>query len=467
MAGISGANVNDRDITGSIDKIKSVLSNNDAVTRLEKFKVELKTAREETLTEINTHERERIALIRQQYADMRKSVNSVFRESIENVNRMIKDYQSQVDTLKTAIDVASGVFQTNGENGTSKPFAKGLLRDKLDCFTKMKVEIENMSYQLKKVQYDAGHFDQSQVVGVCKKHNLSCTGSEHCACVSCDIGGDGTPLGSANAEPPESDGREIEEVVLKLPLRIRHTFSVTPRGDIIYIDGNMVLVCSPGLLQSMRTEIKPPYWCTKWCPVFVYCSRDEVLVVNYNNKNDKGGVYLYDRDYRFVMMISCELPCEAAITHGGNVAVHYHNQLVMFDRNNTTTNNVQSGRVSDMTYNSISGDVILVTFQCGVEAYASNLKRRWVYEHRDGGRGRLVNPRGVAVDSNGRVLVTDRNSASVLVLSKDGAFIKLVHFKDPRFRRSCVISVDENDQLFILPETLGKTEIVRLENGLM
>ena len=183
----------------------------------------------------------------------------------------------------------------------------------------------------------------------------------------------------------------------------------------------------------------------KWSPhgVNAYDGGEQPLVIVTNRCSlaDGGGVYVYTADGRFTgKTIRVDYPRDAAALDDHRVAVLMRDERTR--RGRVDVYDIETGDVVISTHNTTNqGDVItgywtgyisvspvtqeiIVTHDGGVTALSpADLTPRWVYHCREDGAGQLHQPLVVCVDQAGRVMVDDRGTSRLVVLSEVGEYV--------------------------------------------
>ena len=231
-----------------------------------------------------------------------------------------------------------------------------------------------------------------------------------------------------------------------------------PTGELVVGGHHSEAIIYDADHKEKLTLMKPPN-VTKWNPLHVSSMDDGILVSNNARSGDGGGVMRYTHDGAFSRKV-CENDFPRGVTRWrGRVVVISANdergyvdvyddkdgQLVRKDRKEDQA----LPQAEYVTVNPINDDLI-VAYKSGVVALREDLEHRWDFPGESTRHGQLTWVAGVSVCQDGHVLINDRESGRVLVLSPDGQFVR--EYKMPSQDKYSLqgLCVDENNNVHVI-----------------
>ena len=210
-------------------------------------------------------------------------------------------------------------------------------------------------------------------------------------------------------------------------------------GDIIAAHGYRVRVYDQAG-EYMRDFTRPDgirEWSQFRVNAYSDGERAVVVVTNQCSQDDGGGAYVFAEDGRYTgERVRVDRPRNAAALDDRHIAVLRYGDVErcgMLEVYDVKTNKLISSVVCGTNhpfyssyYISVSPVTreVIVSHPGGVTAFSSaDLAPLWEYGLREDGAGQLRLPWGVCVDQAGRVLVSDRGTRRVVVLSEVGEYV--------------------------------------------
>ena len=235
--------------------------------------------------------------------------------------------------------------------------------------------------------------------------------------------------------------------------------SCTPAGELVVGRFFSDAIIYDADHKEKLTLMKPPN-VTKWFPMYVSSMDDGILVSNHERSGD-GGVMRYTHDGAFSHKV-CEYTFPRGVTRWrGRIIVidadYEAGYVAVYDDKDGQLETEFKERKKDyalpnaeyVTVNPKNQDLI-VAYGGGVAALREDLEHRWDFPGESTRHGQLTQVRGVSVSRDGHVLINDRDTGRVLVLSADGEFVR--EYRMPHQDKYDLegVCVDENSNIHVI-----------------
>ena len=371
------------------------------------------------------------------FDSMEENVAVISDESRKIINMNVDSLKIDISSLENSNQMGKAIhsYGRNAEKVESSKRLLAIIKSQEEStidMNKLKQSLNVMKFHVKKLEMKEDSF------GVCEKlHLFPELRAEDCH-----------PQKKMVA-PSVKKIRNQPEVITRI--NTEGVFSLTTishREEDCFIAGHSDRVTVYNKDTRKLYDFSRPPLIKKWSPhgVNAYDGGEQPLVIVTNRCSlaDGGGVYVYTADDRFTgKTIRMHDPRGAAALDDRRVAVLLRNKrtrlrwvgvfdietgdVVISTRNTTNMVYVITGYWTGYISVSPVTQEIIVIHDEGVTALSpADLTQCWVYHCREDGAGQLHQPLLVCVDQAGRVMVDDRGTSRVVVLSEVGEYVTIL-----------------------------------------
>ena len=408
----------------------AVQNNETVLNEILKLRVVLREAQEDALGQMRCYKTRCLESMTRHFVQIEDEITTTTSASVKLVD-IYADLMKQ-DLAILQHDIEKAAAACNDGSDAEKFYSSRELSQKSQLQTYAAAsDCDRLKQSLHIPQFQEGNFDklnQNDMFGFCKKQNML------------------SISGAANTILNTVTNNSLEQSMLLEEFQLFDSFNagclvystaVTPSGDIELACHAKGLITQNETKTVNRTQRNfTPGGVKKWSPLDVTLCKDEsLLIVNHALAKDGGGCFIVNRERTKAGRIPLDKPLSAACVNGVDAIVLRQSEGNRFciEVRNMKTGKVMATtapkpQVHDaimypqfITVHDVTGH-ILITHQGGVTSLSyPDLEVRWTYRGVSGKEVR--DPRGVCVDSAGRILVADFGTRRVLILDGDGEYI--------------------------------------------